>query len=417
VTGGLPSEDTDLLLGRFSAAFLPRPPTRIAVAVSGGGDSMALLHMALRLRGHLGWSVAAVTVDHGLRAESAAEAAGVAAFCQGQGILHHILRWQGPEARGNLMDQARRARFSLIADWARACDIGDVLLGHTADDNAESFLMNLARQAGIDGLSGMRSGWSENGIVWHRPLLTLRRADLRAYLTRNAVAWIDDPSNDNERFTRVKARRALEALAPLGITAEKLGATIGNLAEARQVLRRATACAAEAHISENGGALSMAPEALVGLDAEISRRLLSGIIRWMGGAGYAPRGSQLDTLLKALTRGESAQLGGVRFRQSRGRVEIAREARAVMGAVPFGALWDHRWRVLGPALPGLEIGALGAAGLQACPDGRRHGSRAALTVTPALWAENRLIAAPFAGMAGPYRAELTQPLVQFILSH
>ena len=161
--------------------------------------------------------IAAVTVDHGLRPASADEARAVAAFCAGRGIAHSVLRWQGPKPTGNLMDQARRARILLISDWAKAQGIGDVLLGHTADDNAESLVMNLARSAGLDGLSGMRPDWHEQGIHWHRPLLACSRDSLRAYLTKAQVTWIDDPSNDNPRFARVKARRAMAALARVNV--------------------------------------------------------------------------------------------------------------------------------------------------------------------------------------------------------
>lgn len=314
------------------------------------------------------------------------------------------------------MDQARRARFALISDWAKGHEIGDVLLGHTADDDAESFLMNLAREAGIDGLSGMRGDWQESGVHWHRPLLQLTRATLRAYLTRNAVTWVDDPSNDNPRFTRVKARRAMAALATLGITAEKLSQTISHLADARQGLVMATAQVAARTMCQ-AGMLRLPVEDFAALAPEIARRFLSEAIRWMGGEGFAPRGSQVFALQLRLSDGADGQLGGVSFRQRKGQLHIAREPRAAQPAAPLGQIWDHRWRIMGPAAPGLEIRALGAEGLRQCPDWRDHGPREALLVSPAVWAENRLIAAPFAGMTGDYRAELTQPLVQFILSH
>lgn len=404
------------LLGPFCAGFHRQPPARVAVAVSGGGDSMALLHMALRARLHFGWQVSAVTVDHGLRSESAAEAAGVAAYCAQQGIGHAILRWQGPAAHGNLMDQARRARMALIAGWAKAQGIEHVLLGHTADDNAESFLMNLARQAGIDGLSGMRRDWMEQGISWHRPMLDLPRADLRAYLTRNHVSWVDDPSNDNTRFARVKARKAMQALRPLGITARTFGETISHLSDARHVLTLATVRAATV-MDERGGALRLAVDSLAGLEPEIARRLLAATILWMNGADYPPLGAQLLHLQTKLARGEAAQLGGVRFVLRKGDLWIFREARAAMGPVSLDALWDHRWRLTGPAGLGLQIAALGAEGLHQCPDWRSHGPREALIVSPAVWAGKTLVAAPVAGLAGPYRADLAQGLAEFILSH
>ena len=128
------------------------PPGPVAVAVSGGGDSVALL---LLLQETGARPLAAVTVDHGLRPESAAEAAAVAALCSARGIAHTLLRWEEPAGAGNLQARAREARRRLIGDWARGRGIGAVALGHTLDDQAETFLLRLARGSGVDGLSGM----------------------------------------------------------------------------------------------------------------------------------------------------------------------------------------------------------------------------------------------------------------------
>lgn len=391
----------------------PAAPLAFGVAVSGGGDSLALLHLAHRT----GWQVHAVTVDHGLRPESAAEAADVAAFCAGQQIPHATLRWTGPAASGNLMDQARRARLHLMADWARGQGIGHVLLGHTADDQAESFLMNLSRAAGLDGLAGMRADWQEAGIHWHRPLLGHSREALRAYLRHHGLTWAEDPSNENDRFTRVKARRALKALKPLGITVDRLGATISHLAATRRALVECTQRAATDLVSEQAGALTVTRAALSGLDPEIRRRLLIAAIRWIGGAAHAPRETQIKTLQAALSEGRDATLAGIRFRHRAEQVTACREARAVMGPVPFGQIWDHRWQVTGPGGAGLSVAALGAEGLRQCPDWRSFGPRAALVVSPAVWLDGRLIAAPLARPDPVWQVSLGLSFGMFILSH
>lgn len=387
-------------------------PLPLGVAVSGGGDSVALLHLLHRA----GQQCHAVTVDHGLRAESAAEARQVADFCARLGIAHSTLRWQGPAAQGNLMDQARRARLSLIADWAAGQGIGHVALGHTADDQAESFLMNLGRAAGLDGLSGMRRSWLAQGVHWHRPLLDQSRARLRAYLRGQGVSWIDDPSNDNDRFTRVKARRAVEALRPLGITVERLGETIAHLAKAQEVLVQATATAAAA-MSEGAGALTLPMADWCALPTEIRRRLLIAAIRWMSGADYPPREPQIARLILALDQGQDATLGGVRFRCRNARLSFVREPRAVAATVAPGAIWDHRWRVEGPFQVGDTIAALTAEGLAQCPDWRASGPRDALLVSPAIWRAGQLIAAPLARPAPEWRVSLQPSFGMFILAH
>lgn len=391
----------------------PAAPLALGVAVSGGGDSLALLHLAHRAAGQ----VHAVTVDHGLRPESAAEAAAVAAFCAERRIPHATLRWTGPAASGNLMDQARRARLQLMAEWARRQGIDHVLLGHTADDQAESFLMNLSRAAGLDGLAGMRLDWQEAGIHWHRPLLGHGRAALRAYLRRQGLSWVDDPSNENDRFTRVKARRALKALQPLGITVDRLGETIAHLAASRRALLDCTQRAAADLVSDRAGALTIARAALAGLEPEIRRRLLIAAIRWMGGADHAPRAAQIATLQVALSEGREATLAGIRFRHRGDQVIACREARAVMGPVPFGQVWDHRWQVAGPGDAGLTVAALGAEGLRQCPDWRSFGPREALVVSPAVWREGALIAAPLARPDPAWQAGPGLTFALFILSH
>ncbi|WP_114967069.1 tRNA lysidine(34) synthetase TilS, partial [Alkalilacustris brevis] len=183
----------------------------LGVAVSGGGDSVALLLLVADWAAARGVRLRAVTVDHGLREGAAQEAEAVARLCAELGIGHDILRWQGWDGQGNLQDAARRARQGLIAGWARDHGLAAVALGHTRDDQAETVLMRLARGAGVDGLSGMAPLRLAVGLAWLRPLLDVGRAELRALLRARGVPWAEDPSNEDARFQRVRARRALEA--------------------------------------------------------------------------------------------------------------------------------------------------------------------------------------------------------------
>nr|WP_281277033.1 tRNA lysidine(34) synthetase TilS [Gemmobacter aestuarii] len=400
------------------SASHPFPPDarRIGVAVSGGGDSMALLHLLHRAAPHRGFSLSAVTVDHRLRPEAAAEAHAVARFCAGLGVPHETLVWDHGAIQGNVMDEARRARISLISAWARAKGIGHVALGHTADDRAEGFLMGLGRASGLDGLTGLRPFWREAGVWWGRPLLLHGRQELRAYLTRHGIGWIDDPTNEDDRFARIRARRALAALAPLGITIDRLATTIDALTEARRALEAATKAAA-ARMDCAAGALRIGQQDLADLPREIRRRLLTAAIRWMGGADYPPREAKVAHLLEALDEGRDATLGGVRFRSRKGGVSITREPRAACGPVAIGQVWDHRWQVEGPDLPGAHVAALGAEGLRQVADWRQSGlARDVLAVTPAIWQGKRLIAAPSCEKTGQWRATCCPSFVTFILS-
>jgi tRNA(Ile)-lysidine synthase len=361
----------------------------VGVALSGGGDSTALLHLCLAA----GFRVQAVTVDHRLRAESAAEAAAVAAACAALGVRHAVRVWDHGPVAGNLMDAARRARMALIRDWAQDAGIAHVALGHTRDDQAETVLMGLSRRAGLAGLSGMRRVWVEGGVTFHRPLLDAGREELRGWLRARGTDWVDDPTNEDARFLRVRARQALAALSLLGMTGEGLAEVAGHLAEAHEALAVMARAAAMRHVGPVAGALRVT-EGLWQEPREVRRQILRAGLRWLTGADHAPRSSDLGRLMAAMAEGRDATLAGCRHR----RGWLMREPRAVGGAVPVGAVWDGRWRVEGP--PG-EVRALGAEGLRAVPDWRKTGlPREVLVVTPAVWRGDALVSAPLAGWPG-----------------
>jgi tRNA(Ile)-lysidine synthase len=375
----------------------------IGIAVSGGGDSTALLHLCRTA----GLRVEAVTVDHGLRPESAAEAEAVARDCAALGVPHLVTRWEHGPVAGNLMDAARRARMVLIASWAQGRGIGHVALGHTSDDQAETLLMGLARQAGIAGLSGMRPRWDEGGLVFHRPLLAAGREELRDWLRARGVPWVEDPTNENDHFQRVKARRALVALAPLGITAEGLAAVAGNLALAQKALATQVRSAGR-HLREAAGALQV-DAALWDEPEEVQRQLVVAAVQWLSGAVYPPRAGDIARLIASMRAGRDATLAGCRHRSG----WLMREARAVGAMVPVGKLWDGRWQVVGAEG---EVRALGA-GLRQCPDWRASGlPRQVLEVTPGVWQDDDLVAAPLAAF-GPATATLATSFDAFLLSH
>ncbi|HEY0275472.1 MAG TPA: tRNA lysidine(34) synthetase TilS [Paenirhodobacter sp.] len=376
----------------------PDAPRRIGVAVSGGGDSTALLHALVEA----GFAAEAVTVDHGLRADSLAEAEAVGRACAALSVPHAVLRWQGAGAQGNLMDAARHARLRLIGDWARMRGIEAVAIGHTADDQAETFLMRLAREAGLEGLSGIRSRFLAEGIVWHRPMLLVTRTALRDWLVARGIGWAEDPSNENDHFARARTRKALRALRPAGVTVERVGAVVGHLAAANAALDRILDHWITDHVLEVGGELRVSADDFARLDPELRRRFLQQALIWIAGAEYGPRAAALARFLAAPG---DATLHGCRIRIMRGMMVLSREARAVTGLFAAAdAPWDG-WRIIGPAPEGSVIAALGA-GLAQCPDWRATGiSRAGLLASPALWLGETLLAAPLARPEGAWIAQ------------
>jgi tRNA(Ile)-lysidine synthase len=355
---------------------------------------MALLHLAVAA----GCRVAVATVDHGLRPEAAAEAAEVARVCAGLGVTHRVLHWRW-DGQGNLQDAARRGRLALLADWARGQGVAAVALGHTQDDVAETFLMRLSRKAGVDGLAAMAVRREVAGVVFLRPLLTVSREELRAWLLARGIGWAEDPSNSNPRFERVRARAAVAALADLGVGADDLAALAQRMADVRAALEAQVADAAARMVRVQAGDVLIDQAGFMTLPVEIRRRLLLAAVLWINSAEYGPRGADLDRFRLAAEAGRAATLAGCQMTAAKGVLRLGREPRAVAGvAVTADQAWDGRWRVSGPDSKGLTLAALGDHGLLLCPDWRRVGlPRRTLLASPALWRQGVLVAAPLAG--------------------
>ncbi|NND20218.1 MAG: tRNA lysidine(34) synthetase TilS [Silicimonas sp.] len=388
----------------------------VGVAVSGGSDSVAALH----LLADAGWNLHVVTVDHRLRDGSAAEAGFVGRIADDLGLPHSVLTWDHDGVQGNLQDQARRARYGLIRDWAASQGIRHVVLGHTMDDQAETVLMRIARGAGLDGLCGMASQREDAGVTWLRPFLTARREDLRAYLAARSAEWIDDPSNEDTRFDRVKARQAMAALAPLGIDAERLSAMSARLQDVRSDLDlRAREAFLAAGEEDRGDLVLHFPDFRKAAGGpEVLRRTFVAALRWVSGAEYPPRAEALSDLIGALRSGETRTLSGCVVTAERS-VRFSREFNAVKdlhGATDLP--WDGRWVLEGPHAPDLDVRALGDA-VKDCAGWRETGMpRTSLLASPAVWRGDALIAAPVAGLTNGWRASATRrgSFTEFLLS-
>lgn len=279
----------------------------LAVAVSGGADSLALLLLA---REAFGARVRAVTVDHGLRAESAAEAAKVTAICAGLAVPHAVLRWEGRRPTVNVQAAARAARYRLMAGWCADEGIAWLLTAHHADDQAETLLMRLARGAGIGGLAGVRAMRPlAPGVMLLRPLLAARRADLAAIVDAAGLTPIDDPSNRDPRYDRTQVRGWL---AHRDLDSAQLAVSAGHLAEAEVALAWTADLAWASRVDVQSARIDVDAQ---GLPRELQRRLVLRALRDLGGA--EPRGPAVDRLLDRLAAGDGGTLGGVRVRAGR----------------------------------------------------------------------------------------------------
>jgi tRNA(Ile)-lysidine synthase len=298
------------------------------------------------------------------------------------------------------MDRARRARQALIADWARAEGLEVVALGHTADDQAETLLMGLTRAAGIDGLCGLRRLWVEGNLTWARPVLDIPRAALRQFLRQRGLPWIEDPTNADDRYLRVRMRKALAQIAPLGLTPDRMAESATHLASARAALVAVTVEAADRVIVEAAGSLKVDIVALSALPDEIARRLVQTALLWLSGEDYPPRAADLARFISGMTSGHQPTLAGCRWAGG----WLAQEKRAATLS---------RWSVTGEG----EARLLGSDGLRQCPDWRATGlPRQVLEVTPGVWQGDTLIAAPCAGF-GPATATCAPSFHEFLLLH
>lgn len=372
------------------------PVSRLGLAVSGGSDSMAMLALAAGWAEGQGAKLWVATVDHGLRAGAADEAKWVKGRCAEFGLPHDVLTW-AEKPSGNVQSAARTARYDLLADWARGLELNAVAVAHTADDQAETFVMRLARGSGVDGLAAMQDDWVAQEMRWLRPVLTVGRNDLRRVLTERGGEWVDDPSNADTRFERVRVRNAMKDLALLGLDRDRLVATAHRMTEARIALTQAAVDAAEACADVALGDVVFDAEVYAKLPVESRHRLLAAAIQFVSGAPYRPR---YDALKEVETRVLDAQrrtLSGCVLVLKAGKLVVGRELNALRAQIARpGEIWDGRWVLNGPK--GAQVRALGQA-IAECQNWRATGQpRDRLMTAPALFKGDTLLAAPAAGL-------------------
>ncbi len=330
------------------------PRVELGVGVSGGADSMALALLADQWARARGGKVTAFTVDHRLRAGSRNEALWVRRMLGARDIRHHILSWdQGAGTRrANLQAMARAARYQLLEARSAAKGILHLLVAHHLDDQAETFLMRLERGSGLHGLAAMAPVVEHKGVRLLRPLLALPKDDLRAYLKECGQDWLEDPSNQDVGFTRVRTRRAMPDLRAAGITPERIAATAGRLGRDRVVMDQAVArLLAIAASPDPAGFVRLDRDRLLAAPVPVGLRALSRALCVVGGAVYGPRFERLTRLYHEIAGTCRARtLGGCTIGgASAGKLLICRELAAQEPPMtingPGTIHWDGRFRL------------------------------------------------------------------------
>jgi tRNA(Ile)-lysidine synthase len=386
--------------------------SRIALAVSGGGDSLALLDCADRWRRSRASppEMIVLSVDHGLAATSKQDAAAVVALARDRGIDAKSLRWTGKKPRSGIEAAARAARYRLLLCAAKQAGASHLLLAHHREDQAETLLMRLARGSGLFGLAAMRPQVAAGEVTIFRPFLGVSRARLAATIAAAGLVPVEDAMNADPRFARVRLRQIMPLLAGEGIDPAGLAATANRLAGAAEAIDAAASALFEKAVSADdhavasidAGAFSTAPQ-------EIRLRSLVRILLAVGGDQYPPRFERLVALADAIARHDGRArlkrtLSGTVIEWRRGCFVIYREiGRNGLSEIAVGSgfsdLWDHRFQVkTGSKAPsGLKLAALGEAGRRAIGVGARSAAPGAMAALPAMWRGKTLCAVPTLG--------------------
>jgi tRNA(Ile)-lysidine synthase len=332
---GLAAPTIDALLApltRFDAALL---------AVSGGPDSTALLAMAAAWarRAPAAARLAAATVDHGLRKESADEAAAVGALCARLGVAHRVLVWRGDKPTTHIQERARAARYALLGAHAREIGAPAIVTAHHLDDQAETALFRLLRGSGVGGLRAMAESVDLDGVALLRPLLGVAKRDLVAYCEAYGLAYVRDPANEDPRYARTRMRKLAQGLAAEGLDAPALARLARRAGQIEDALARQTQAAA-LRLGLGAGS-SCDASALLAEPTEIVQRLLVAAIAEVGGRAPSRVGlGKVEALTQNLARAYaagapfSANVAGARVRLARGALRVAPEPPRRSAAAP-----------------------------------------------------------------------------------
>lgn len=324
---------------------------RLAVGVSGGADSLCLLHCADAWARDRGGSAVALIVDHRLRSESADEAAMVAGWMAAAGVEHHVLRLHeaAPDG-GNIEARARASRFDLLEAWCRDAGVLHLLLAHHREDQVETVLLRLARGSGAHGLAAMTPERSLRHLRVLRPLLDVPKARLVATLQARGLPWVEDSSNRDPRFDRVRLRQTLAAIAgDDALLTARIAHTAGAMRRTRRLLDAAIdRLLARAVTVSPLGYAAIDRRGLDGADRDLAARALGLVVAAVGGTPHPPRRESMLHWLEVIAgAGGGATLAGVQLTCWRGQWLVHREPAAVAGPVTIQpgetARWDDRF--------------------------------------------------------------------------
>jgi tRNA(Ile)-lysidine synthase len=304
----LPRDDQPISSSELSVLFADLAKLKaIALAVSGGPDSTALMWLVAqwRKRQRTAPKLVAITIDHRLRKESAAEARAVKQLAATLDVPHTTLRWSDAKPSRGLPAAAREARYAMLAKAARKAGANCILTAHTRDDQAETFMMRLSRGSGLAGLASMPRYQARGDLTIVRPLLHVPKARLVATLQKAGIAFADDPTNRDTAFTRPRWRQLMPQLAREGLDARGIARLVTRLARANAALEAVADRAEQTLVRRDGVRCLIALSDFATLPQEIRLRVLQRTIDRLGHEGPAELG-KVETLLDELSSAAAA---------------------------------------------------------------------------------------------------------------
>jgi len=372
------NDSLDALFAPFRSLFHEK--TSIAVAVSGGSDSMALCLMLSKWARRKNHVITALTVDHGLRKSSKKESQMVSNWLANWKVSHRILNWEGEKPVTGIQEAARKARYQLLARWCLENNFTVLMTAHHLDDQVETFLMRASSGSGLDGLASMNSIVQLNNLFLVRPLLGVSKALLREFLREKQQTWIEDPSNQRLEFQRTRIRQTIEKLENRGLSSERMFRLSGHFNSLRKQLadvvtvffERAVRIFPDAYLVVHLDVLKHLPD-------PIFERVLIRIISELSGKFYPPRHRSIKHVMDNIKSSEMSNftLGGCFFVYKGSTVIVCRDPRSISKRKVVAGdkfYWDGLFdvEIFGPEGPKGWLGALGKKGwleiVQKCPD-------------------------------------------------
>ena len=424
------SFDFDVISTKFNKKIdnfldsLSYNPAALGIAVSGGSDSLSLLFLIKSWSNKKNLKIIILTVDHNLRNGSADEALYVGELCNKLGLQHKTLLWGHEDIKGNLSANAREARYRLMQN---SIPSGAILItGHTLDDQAETFLMRLRRGSGVDGLASMAEqsylSFGNDEMIIFRPLLDFERQTLRSVLKFYEVDWIEDPTNNDPSFERVRVRDLLARFVEIGIDKNTISRTAFLMQSAKTALNQYALDCYEKFGSCDNGDIIFDFDEFSKQPLDIKRRLMSASQKWISNQKYRPRLSQVDALINSIDEKVTFSGSGTICYFHNNSIRITREANACVCEIEASndVIFDRRWKLIAlENCKDLTIKCLGEDGYTFLEPGiRKKIPYKTIIALPALFNDNNLINFPFLDPKSKFKFNLCkQPFNQFLLDH